>query len=789
MKDALKSLLSFSAKPWLPAALVLVTLLLIRFWPMLAQGKTMYFADNFSLMVPGKVFTAQWLRQGILPLWNPYVMAGLPWIGDINQSVLYPSTLAFMWLLPALAVNVTIISHLILAFAGMYLLAKRWTAGHLGASLAAAGLWTLSTQVSGSINNLSTLQGIVWIPWLCWAAISLGKSRSSSVVFAGLVTVQLLAGYPQHVLYGVVLAVLVSAYWWWRQRSETTNLVQLWRPWLVSWIVTAIVSITLSAFVWLPFVEVLLDSTRMLQTTAQAAVGSLHPAMLIKIISPYFFDHGQAGMKWGPAWSGQPNVLLYVTWTGLAAIGWVWAHGQTRHADDWFLGGLSISSLVFSLGSYIPGFEVLQNLIPLFRISRNPSMVLLVTNIVVIIWVASAISRIASSKTRAKIKATYWQLWLKVLGAMIIVTCLLALIVRTQFAGVWQLVDQVVGGRLSRGQFHTLERDAVIAKVVSESLVVATLATAAALWAISQRRWTALAIILSLDMLYHTQAMFFFAPATIYPQSTHVGYSPLSSWPAAQDPQGRWLTRNSNQPYTDYASYTEAMVVRAPFSDSFVDEAELQTTIHAQRLRQGFTPNWNMSEQVPMLHGFTTLVPASFAALWNQDEDIGINFIDRVELDNPLLAEWAVKYYLVDSWFKTEPLETESEIVMARQDTWQLYQRPALSRFRFADDTPVSLSAVTETPNSLELRFSNDTNSSQLRIADRYDQNWLAWVNDQPVSIENSREMRLIPIVAGANVVKLSYIPAWFWVGVMISLTSGSLVLFWLLKTQLAKKV
>ena len=66
--------------------------IIIRFYPFLF-GKTLVFGDNYSLMVPGKIFTAQWLKQGVLPLWNPHIFSGLPWIADINQSVLYPSTL------------------------------------------------------------------------------------------------------------------------------------------------------------------------------------------------------------------------------------------------------------------------------------------------------------------------------------------------------------------------------------------------------------------------------------------------------------------------------------------------------------------------------------------------------------------------------------------------------------------------------------------------------------------------------------------------------------------------
>jgi len=763
----LKSLFS---RAGVQVLLVMFFLIVIRFWPLLVANKTLYFADNYSLMMPGKIFTAQWLRQGILPLWNPYIMAGLPWVGDVNQSVLYPSTLFFIWLAPAVALNSILIGHLVLAFLGMYWLARDWTKHQVG-SVMAAVLWAGSTQVSGSINNLTTIQSIVWIPWLIWLGLRIGRDRWAPIWFALIVLLQFAGGYPQHVLYGIGMAGLFSAYRWW-QSNDLDN----WWQWGKAWSVTAFLSIALSSVIWVPFIDVLLHSTRMIQSSAQAAVGSLNPLMLVKLVSPYFFDKPTAGMKWGPAWSGQPNVVFYITWLGLGLIGSVITSAKTRKKDDWFFGIFCVVTLLFALGENIPGFGLLQQLLPLFRITRYPSMVLMLTNLTLALWVASALSRF--KVTRSWFLVIGWGLGFSLFGSILAVV-----VSHWHFEVLWQVADQLLGFRLSSGQFHTLAKDQVIAQVIAQSWLMATLLTLGAVWALTQKRWWLLVIFMTIDLVYHTQAMFFFGPNSVYPLT---GADSAVAKLVAPDPSYRWLTRNSNQPYTDYGSYWEAMVVRAPFSDSFVDDYELATTDHAQRLRDGLTPNWNMVYQVPTIHGYTSLLPQDFATLWESDGVVGINFIDQIKLENELLRSWAVRYYAVDTWFKVaEALPPE---VVATTQQWQLYHLPALSRFRFTDDSAVSLLAFIETPNRLELNFENASNSASLRIADRYDRDWRAAVNGQSVTIQKSESMRLVPIEPGPNKVVLTYAPRWFWLGLSISLltVSGILGWWWIVRNPLA---
>ena len=140
--------------PWVvPVIFLLVAIL--RLWPFLF-GQTLVMFDNYSLMVPMKLFQAGWIRQGVIPFWNPLLFSGITLIGDINQSLFYPSTLLFVLFKPVLAFNLTLLIHLALTGLGMFYLAKQFVKKDHWALLAGL-LWLLSSQVTNSLNNLSLL--------------------------------------------------------------------------------------------------------------------------------------------------------------------------------------------------------------------------------------------------------------------------------------------------------------------------------------------------------------------------------------------------------------------------------------------------------------------------------------------------------------------------------------------------------------------------------------------------------------------------------------------------------
>lgn len=536
---------------------IFLVLLVVRFYPMIFQEKVVVWGDNYSLMIPGKIFIAQNLKEGRFPFWNPYIFSGVPLINDVNQSVLYFSSWIFVIFSPAVATNIAVIIHIMLMSVGTYLLIFHLYRDKRAALLGAA-LMAFSTQVSGSINNLSTLQSVSWFPWVALLGIQVHRGYKHIFIYGLLVLFHFLAGYPQHVIYAIGLSVLLSFFLVYRQ----VGLTKLLKVWLLTGIWTVLVS----TVVWLPFSEMLLDSTRMQQSLEQAQVGSLRPEVLIKMFFPYFFDKQSGGIKWGPSWSGQPNVFFYLGNFCLLLIFSHLASWRKWKSEQWFYLGFVVFSVVFAFGENLPGFELVQKAIPLFKFGRGPSMILVLTNLVLAIWAAVAFTKVKLQPPVIRIVSVVWGLWI-LLG--------LSLLYFTDhnFIHWWTRLDQLVGGRLSISVFHTVARDQAIVKMIATNLVTAGLFALLSLWAFQQKLKMLAIVFIGLDMIVHTQGMFFFAPKEIYQYSTNQVFQDILK----SDPQYRSITRNSNMPYTDYGTYWQAMAVRSAFGDNFVDDYELQS--------------------------------------------------------------------------------------------------------------------------------------------------------------------------------------------------------------------
>ena len=740
--------------------LIPCVVIFFRFLPFFLSNKTLVFGDNYSLMVPGKIFTANWIKQGMLPLWNPHLFSGIPWIADINQSVIYPSTLLFIFLSADKALVWTVILHLLLTYTGMFLLVKKITNKSYQAVLAGC-LWMLSTQISGSINNLSTIQSLTWLPWVVLFGLSVHKRTKTKFFFALVICLQFMGGYPQHVIYSILTAVAFSAFYSLRTHK--------WKKWLIHWLITGLLTVLSSTFIWLPFVEMLLNSTRVLQSSSQAMAGSLHPAMLVKPFLMYFFDKSTAGYKWGPAWSGQPNVVFYIGWLGLILLTRVLFKKKEFKKNDLFFLIIMITTLIISFGIYLPGFALVQKIVPLLKFGRYPSMALIVSNFTIIIWFITLLER-------NKLKPKEYRI-LKIFGKLTVIFALLFyLLINTNFPLLWNTLDGLVGHRLSLGVFHNLARDSVIARHLIENLLVVSALFLLSLFFLYRNKKWMFTLVVIFDLLYCTQSMFFFAPSDVYEQNFNKTIVQDAYEGNNVDYQHRWLIRNSNMPYTDYGMYWEAMVVRSPFSDSFIDEKELQEYETLKRLQHGLTPDWNLTYRTSIVNGYTTLLPKNYADLWQVSKEARINFVDTINVSNPLLNQWSVKYYLVDKSFEIkEDLSNLRKI--ADKDSWTLYELNALPRFRFEDDLAVEFLDFKENPNMIELEFNSDGNK-QLVIADRFDKDWKAVVNSEEIEIENYQGMKRISIVNGKNTVRLVYKPKLFYIGIIISLLSATLSLF-----------
>ncbi len=345
------------------AALALLVLPLLLFWPVTVGPYTLLPADNLFAYEPWasyrealgvglpqnqlisdlilenyawKSFIRQSLAAGQIPLWNPYILTGQPFLANGQHSALYPFSLLFYLLPLAKAYGWFTVSQLWLAGLGMYVFGRTLRITRLGA-LVSGMVYQLSGFFIVSVVFTMIIAGAVWLPLLL-AIIELmirkqedkGRAGYSPIpyVAAGalILGVQTLAGHVEITYY----TLLVSGFYTlcrllilWRRQATPRFALRL-AGWLLAMV---ILGVGLGAVQLIPLYEVVSQNFRDNSVTlAQVRAWALPWRRAISFVIPHFFG--------SPAHHGYFDV---VTW-GWQPLGFN-AHGQINplcpHCTSW----------------------------------------------------------------------------------------------------------------------------------------------------------------------------------------------------------------------------------------------------------------------------------------------------------------------------------------------------------------------------------------------------------------------------------------------------------------------
>jgi hypothetical protein len=162
--DGVRRLASRAAFPLAVACAVLAPLAF--HW---AGGRTLAWFDTLRLYAPQRWLVDEALRSFRLPLWNPFMGAGVPFMADAIHGVLHPVSVLTAWLGTGRSADLLIGGHVALAGLGAALLARDLGASRSGAA-AAAFTYGLSGFVLSMAGNLVFLAGSGSLP-ICVAGL------------------------------------------------------------------------------------------------------------------------------------------------------------------------------------------------------------------------------------------------------------------------------------------------------------------------------------------------------------------------------------------------------------------------------------------------------------------------------------------------------------------------------------------------------------------------------------------------------------------------------------------
>ncbi len=202
------------ARPWaIPLVLTLLPFLL--FLPLALGQRTFFVHDLQYYFYPYHIVSANILRGGSLPLWNPYAFSGIPLIGDGQTAMFYPPNWLFFLFPGALALSYAVLLQFSITGVGTYFCARHFGLGALPALIAALA-YMFSGFLTARIVHLSIMSGAALLPLLVWLAdraLTLRTARAFVAAAAG-AALHAFSGHPQIPVYtalGLGLLALVRA--------------------------------------------------------------------------------------------------------------------------------------------------------------------------------------------------------------------------------------------------------------------------------------------------------------------------------------------------------------------------------------------------------------------------------------------------------------------------------------------------------------------------------------------------------------------------------------------------
>jgi hypothetical protein len=325
--------------------------------------------DLASQFIYWHAFAADQLRHGRLPLWNPHVFSGMPFLGWAQSGVLYPPNWLDMLLPLPLSINFGVALHIFLAGLFTYIWGLRRglrpTAAVLsGALFMFSGAYFLHVYA----GHLSLLCAIAWMPLVLASVDGWTQTRARGWILLGAaaIALQIFAGDIQACFYTAVTAGLLLVF----DLIGNGKRVEALLGFLAMYGVAA----ALGSVQLLTSFQAASESVRSGGVSYQfASMLSLAPENLLTLLAPGFFGNMLAAPYWGRWYLWEMCLFIGISGLSLAIYGAVCGERNNRRT----LVPLTIILLVLALGSNTPLFPFLYRWVPGFdRFRANAKFII-----------------------------------------------------------------------------------------------------------------------------------------------------------------------------------------------------------------------------------------------------------------------------------------------------------------------------------------------------------------------------------------------------------------------------
>lgn len=326
-------------------------------------------ADMYVYHLPVRDFGYSHLKNGEMPLYNPYTNCGMPFLATYQAALFYPLNFPHLFLPAATALSLIYLIHIFLAGAFMFFWMRELRVSEVGAVFAGTA-YMLCSFVTYIVVWPHIVLTHTWIPLVfLFIHRTFNRARPLDMILLGAVVgSQFLAGYMQGFVYTLYGAFAYLGFLTLRKlvRNEPAP-ASVGRAFFFTLLGITVVPALFTAIQWIPTYQLSTLSTRPpggLSASAILTGGSLYPSTFFAAMT------NPESYKWSQ-YTLYPGIVVLL----LALFSFV---ERERRGQTAFFAGMAVVASVIAFGAHTPFFRLYMYL-PTGDWFRLPNRLLILT--------------------------------------------------------------------------------------------------------------------------------------------------------------------------------------------------------------------------------------------------------------------------------------------------------------------------------------------------------------------------------------------------------------------------
>jgi len=254
-------------------------------------------ADVPSFIWPMLTVGIKMIKEGQIPLWNPYILNGNPLLANFQSAPFSPTNVFYFFMNTVNAWSLQIIVQHLFAALFTYLLLRYWKVSKLGSVLggviyAFSGFNLIWSQWNGHTLSAAFIPLILYFE----DKFLIEKNWKSGIIISLVIAFQIYSGYPQVTLYtALAMAILFLV----RTIPNVKKNIKSVLTSVVMLSVFSLLGIGLSAPQWMPGAELLKSSQRVVEYHPFEWAFLPWSKVITFVASDYYGNHATKNY-WGP---------------------------------------------------------------------------------------------------------------------------------------------------------------------------------------------------------------------------------------------------------------------------------------------------------------------------------------------------------------------------------------------------------------------------------------------------------------------------------------------------------